>query len=146
MTHREYFKKYRISIEQFGVILVCLEFQGKNTAHGNKGFDVAEAIINGKPNCRIEVKSKVHEGVGKANVVHCGENKFLPGGMTHLAVVLVDPEKYEVTEAWLITTDLAKTLKRMETKSKYINVNDVRNHPYGINITNELNIKAMTAV
>ena len=94
MTHQEYFKKYEVSVEQYGVLLVRLAFLGKGTRHGNKGYDVAHARIDGQKQCRIEVKSKVTETeAGKANVIHCNENKFLGGtkGMTHLVVVLVNP-------------------------------------------------------
>jgi len=143
MTHRDYFKEHGVSIEQYGVLLVSLAFGGTNTPHGNKGFDVDKAIINGKPDCRIEVKSKVTHGVGKASVIHCNENKFTPSGMTHLAVVLVDPDSYAVADAWLITTEQAKTLRRPNIKTRYISVNDLRNFTQKTDITSILKAIAM---
>lgn len=127
MTHKDYFREYKISIEQYGVLLVALAFDGKNTQHGNKGFDIYDAKISDNP-CRIEVKSKITQSLtGKATVIHCNDNKFNKKGMTHLAVVLINPDSYEVAEAWLITKNKVRTL-RSKTESKYIPVKKVREH------------------
>ncbi len=77
ITHREYFMKHKISVEQYAVLLVRLAFGGENTLQVNKGFDIDNSTIEEKRNCRIEVKSKVSFGPsGKASLFHCNDNKL----------------------------------------------------------------------
>jgi hypothetical protein len=127
ITHEEYFRKYRLSVEQYGELLVALAFHGKKMPDHQKGYDVA-ASIDGKA-ARIEVKSKFAETrTGRATVVHCSDNKLKRGGMTHLAVILVEhcEGRSSVKEAWSLTKEQAAKLRRRNTKAKYINVNDLR--------------------
>lgn len=136
MTHREYFTKYHLSVQEYGEILVALVFEVKKEPSGTKGYDV-KASISGQE-ARIEVKSKLaRTRTGKATVVHCHNNKFAKGAMTHLAVVLVD-DYGKVVEAWLVTRDDAQRLRRQNTKSKYINVNQLRGFAGKQNITSKL--------
>ncbi len=126
-THEHYFQKYNLSVEQYGEILVTLAYDGKKMPDNCKGYDV-EAKIDGEP-ARIEVKSKLANGPnGPAAVVHCSDNKFGSDGMTHLVVLLVSREKNEpsVKEAWILSRDDAKKLRRERTESKYINVRHLR--------------------
>jgi hypothetical protein len=133
ITHEQYFDKHNLSVEQYGEILVKIAFGGTKMLNNNKGYDIRDAIIDGEPGKKIEVKSKVNTGPnGRASVVHCGEKKLGPDGMTHLAVVLMDRKEYRmenepsVKEAWLLTEEQARGLRRQNTKSKYINVGELR--------------------
>jgi hypothetical protein len=143
MNYRQFFSSNQISIEQFSVLLVRKLYGGNNTRAGNSGFDI-ENSRKGK----IEVKSKITEGVGKASVVHCSDSKFKQNGMTHLAVVIVDPSTYEVKESWLLDVELAMHLRKSNTKSKYIPITEIRskcakNTTKGIKeISKELNEQA----
>jgi hypothetical protein len=141
MTHQEYFLKNKISLEQFGVLLVGLAFQGKNTSHGTKGYDVIDARIGKDTGCRIEVKTKITKG---ASVIHCNDNKVKL--MTHLAVVLIDGDTYEVEEAWLITNSIADSLRRKQTKSGYISVRELKNYSEKLNIQNDLSSAAKSLI
>lgn len=130
ITHEHYFQTYNLSVEQYGEILVTLAYSGEKMPDNRKGYDV-EAKIDSKP-ARIEVKSKLANGpTGPASVIHCNDNKFGPDGMTHLVVILVSREKNEpsVKEAWILSQNAAKKLRRERTKSKYINVHDLRKEP-----------------
>jgi hypothetical protein len=135
MTHQNYFKEYHLSLAQYAEILVAKAFHGNKSAVGYHGFDVANARINGR-RCQIEVKSKWN--VAEATVIHCSESKQL---MTHLAVVFVG-EDYTLEEAWLITKKQAFTMRREKTKSKYINVKDLRKFEDKMDILAKLNLVA----
>jgi hypothetical protein len=117
--HRDYFRRFRLNVEQYGEILVAQAFCGLKMGDEQVGYDVkvphsafVEALrtagvnVGQLPTCapdddvRIEVKSKLsHTLSGKAEVigvkatkiegVQRGGRKHL--GMTHLAVVLVYP-------------------------------------------------------
>jgi hypothetical protein len=126
ITHEDYFLKYDLSVEQYGEILVRVAYGGQKIRDNQKGYDVNNATIDGKP-ARIEVKSKLAEAEGPANVVHCSDTKFKSDGMTHLVVILIERRIPSVTEAWLLTREQAQMLRRYDTKSKYISVNDLRN-------------------
>jgi len=143
MTHQDYFRKYRLSLAQYAEILVAQAFDGKKTADGYRGFDVENAKINGRRG-RIEVKSKwTKTPGGKATVIHCKENKR---AMTHLAVVLVEPDNHEVNEAWLITKTQAFGLRRRKTKSRYINVKELSEFRLKTDITRKLNTVAKSRI
>src|ERR1035438_2042983 len=104
ITHEAYFRRHKLSVEQYGEILVKVAYRGEKMPDHHKGYDVA-ATIAGKP-ARIEVKSKFAVTfTGDARVVHCGDTKFRPGGMTHLMVILVDDNEKSpsVKKAWLLT-------------------------------------------
>ena len=75
-------------------------------------------------------------------MVHCRANKFAEGAMTHLALVLVNPETGWVTEGWLLTRAAAEGLRKLNTVSKYINVNEVRRFADKQDITERLNASA----
>ncbi|HPD14513.1 MAG TPA: hypothetical protein PLE19_06165 [Planctomycetota bacterium] len=145
VTHRDYFLKYSLSVGEYGAILVALAFGGKKRPHGNKGFDI-DTQVSGQP-ARVEVKSKLARTPGgKATVVKCNANNFEEGAMTHLAVVLVDPETGWVTEGWLLTRTAAERLRRLSTDSKYINANEVRRSADKQDITERLNASAARRV
>ena len=65
--------------------------------------------------------------------------------MTHLAVVLVAPEIYDIEEAWLVTKDVTEIL-RTTTKSKYIKVNQLRRHQNKEDIKSKLNDVAIKLI
>jgi hypothetical protein len=155
-THREYFRRYRLNVEQYGEILVADAFRGIKLGDAQPGYDVLvrkalliEALdsigadatrLSLDEEVRIEVKSK--QSVG-ASVVHCNECKIygapnrvdkLP--MSHLAVVLVHPgerlkgndptEEGRIVEAWLMTRDIAVELRKKEGKTQYLRVRDIK--------------------
>jgi hypothetical protein len=102
LTHRDYFRRFRLSVEQYGEILVAAAFRGEKMGDSQRGFDVRisttdfievlkGAMINAgqavvekmvSPSfgdeIRLEVKSKVSKtnSGGVAYVVHCNESKF----------------------------------------------------------------------
>ena len=153
LTHRAYFCKYRLNVEQYGEILLAQLFKGDNLGDAQRGNDVAvarenfddvlrflgvkEKCIVGSdlaPTIRLEVKSKLSETAGgKATVIHCKDVKFDGNGnngrafdpMTHLAVVIVRPKDGLIANAWLMTRDVAASLRAMHTKSKYSPVSAV---------------------
>jgi len=111
-SHREYFRRYKLNVEQYGEILVAQALGGEKMGDAQPGYDVRvrrSAFIKvlqkartklGLPRrdeeIRIEVKSKLSTmKSGKATVVHCGDTKFDGArgeeGMTHLAIVIVHP-------------------------------------------------------
>ena len=118
-SHRKYFRRYKLNVEQYGEILVAQAFQGKKMGDAQRGYDIGvskkhfkEALQKAgadvkqirrflpKPDeeIRIEVKSKLMP-TSEATVVHCGRTKFegkrlkdgIKPGMTHLAIVIVLP-------------------------------------------------------
>jgi hypothetical protein len=117
--HRDYFRRFRLNVEQYGEILVAHAFRALKLGDEQIGFDVrvpraefvrtlraagidAEQLIDcGEASeVRIEVKSKLsNTRSGPAEVVHCGETKLdgvarkncTYSGMTYLAIVLVHP-------------------------------------------------------
>jgi hypothetical protein len=117
-SHYDYFRKYKLNVEQYGEILVAQAFKGKKKGDAQHGYDILidkaskvisklQDTVTGKkkiksffpyPNklVRIEVKSKLSiTNAGKASVVHCSKTKLADKrakeGMTHLAIVIVQP-------------------------------------------------------
>jgi hypothetical protein len=118
--HRDYFRLFRLNVEQYGEILFTQAFRGRkmgdeqvgydievtksnfNEVLGTVGVDLAHSRISALDDpVRIEVKSKISPTIkgGKAEVINVKETK-LDGvvrrsqkyqGMTHLAVILVYP-------------------------------------------------------
>lgn len=153
LTHRSYFKQYRLNAEQYGEILVADAFHGEKKGDAQPCYDIeatesnvraglktAGASPDAIESCalvqngvvRIEVKSKLaHTKCGKASVIHCrnklnGVRQHLAA--THFAVLLFDGEgNGAVEEAWFLTTAIAEQLQRKNTKSGYIPVTAVRN-------------------
>ena len=114
-SHRDYFRCFRLNVEQYGEILVAQAFRGTKMGDEQVGYDVKVAnseFVNvlstagisfgqnaacvSDDEIRIEVKSKISY---KAEVVGLRETKLFGLerggrkhlGMTHLAVVLVCP-------------------------------------------------------
>lgn len=110
-THRHYFQRYRLSVAQYGEILVAQAFCGKKMGDTQRSYDIvtSNAVFNAAlksvstdnpflpcsdstEDIRIQVRSKL-DGTAyyKASVVHCKEGDLVDGGMTHLVIVLVHP-------------------------------------------------------
>ena len=145
-TLRDFFQRYKLSIEQYGEILAAELLNGVKMGDAQPGYDIHTTLermeqggcpildkIVTDPNddVRVEVKSKAAEtSGGKANVVKVGEVKM--GGarghppMTHMLVVLVEPEDGDITEAWILDLVFVLGNRRSESKSQYLNVGDVR--------------------
>jgi hypothetical protein len=118
-THRQYFRRYRLSAAQYGEILVAEAFGGQKLGDSQPCYDVLTteeklaAVLEaaggsyGVPADRgaevlIQVRSKLSESrSGKASVVHCKtsdlEGSRRHSGMTHLVVVLLHPGWCRVT-------------------------------------------------
>jgi hypothetical protein len=131
MTHEGYFDKYCLSVEQYGEILVKVAFRGTKMPDNYKGFDI-EAMIKRKP-ARIEVKSKIaNSSNSKPSVIHCNDNKVGSNGMTHFVVILINRKangkrsESSVQQALLLSKERAESLRRTKTKSKYINVRELK--------------------
>jgi hypothetical protein len=112
-THRQYFRRYRLSAAQYGEILVAEAFHGRKLGDSQPCYDVvtnagkiADALRGAgvhfdvssdrQAEVRIQVRSKLSESrSGKASVVHCKatdlEGSKRHAGMTHLVVILVHP-------------------------------------------------------
>ena len=152
-THRAYFERFRLNVEQYGEILVAHAFRGEKKGDAQPCYDVEATeqdvrtglLATGESaaaidSCfatdtagvvRIEVKCKLAvTPTGKANVIHCrnklkGVRHHLPA--THFAVVLFNGGRNGTVEhAWFFTTEVAKKLQQKETKSGYIPVAAVR--------------------
>jgi hypothetical protein len=118
-SHRDYFRRYKLNVEQYGEILVAEAFHGDKMGDVQPGYDIRvcnaafekalrtvgidppKTAMDETDGIRIEVKSKLSRtGGGRASVVHCNDCK-LDGrlskkgiqrlGMTHLAIIIVDP-------------------------------------------------------
>src|SRR5437879_1454205 len=118
-SHRDYFQRFRLNVEQYGEILVAQAFRGLKMGDEQPGFDIKvtkedfndglrrAGIKDGQPilchpevEIRLEVKSRFSQTLsGRAEVIHCSDNK-MDGvqrkrtqhlGMTHLAIILVTP-------------------------------------------------------
>jgi hypothetical protein len=129
--HRDYFRHFRLNVEQYGEILIAQAFRGIKMGDEQVGYDVKVAksdfisVLRTPGLClpdedlRIEVKSKLSPTSkgGKAEVINLRETKITGCerrrqlGMTHLAVVLVRPgsrakrandEEGRIAEAWLL--------------------------------------------
>jgi hypothetical protein len=119
LSHRDYFRTYRLNVEQYGEILVAQAFGGEKLGDAQPGYDIdvgcadfapalrtieidtASMDIDQNDRIRIEVKSKLSRtSAGNASVVHCSDRKLsgarskigIPrAAMTHLAILLVNP-------------------------------------------------------
>lgn len=149
-THREYFRRFNLNVEQYGEILIAQVFDGTKIGDEQPCYDVetsdekmqerlfaagisresVEKCLSGLGGgiVRIEVKSKLaRTPTGVANVIHCSDNKIHGARghppATHFAVILFDGEKNGTAEhAWLFSNQIARRLRREETKSRYIAV------------------------
>ncbi|MCX7174446.1 MAG: hypothetical protein NT159_11105 [Proteobacteria bacterium] len=152
-THREYFRRFSLNVEQYGEILIAQVFDGTKKGDAQPCYDVeasehdichrllatgvsqetVERCLSGLKDgvVRIEVKSKLEQApAGKASVIHCSDNKI--DGVekrnhrpaTHFAVILfgVGERKGIAERAWLFSNEVARGLRQMETKSRYIPV------------------------
>ena len=145
-TLRDFFRRYRLSVEQYGEILVAELLNGVKMGDVQPAYDVyttpermeqgdcpiRDKIVPENGEVRVEVKSKatITSG-GKATVVNVGKVKM--GGvrrhppMTHMLVVLVEPEgerEGNIAEAWLL--DLEFVLGHRQGESQYLNVGVLR--------------------
>ena len=153
-THRAYFKRFCLNVEQYGEILVAHVFRGTKKGDAQPCYDVETSdqnvrdglLASGTPRAavesclsvltdntvRIEVKCKLaHTSAGNASVIHCSDKKIKGKGhhlaATHFAVVLFDGGGNGTAEqAWFFTAGLADQLRRKDTKSGYIPVSAVR--------------------
>jgi hypothetical protein len=153
-THRKYFTRFRLNVEQYGEILIAQAFDGAKKGDAQRCFDVettkdkmiaplveaglskrdSSACLSGLHGgtVRIEVKSKLsHTPTGVANVIHCSDNKLFGVGnyppATHLAVILIsDPENGKIVNAWIFSRKVAEGLRTQDTKSHYISVSSVK--------------------
>lgn len=163
-THRTYFRKYNLTVAEYGEILIAQMFGVAKMPDAQPGFDVqvpypyfvktlrelgdkSNGLLSSieKDDLRIEVKSKLcitHSG--EAEVIKVSEvqtqgktkaNGRILLGMTHLAVVIVFPRPLDVSDlkehgriqhAWLMACSTAESLRKTDTKSRYIPVKDVR--------------------
>jgi uncharacterized protein (DUF433 family) len=150
-THRDYFRRYQLSAAQYGEILVAQVFGGQKLGDSQRCYDVeasadslrqvlrAAGADEGStlwPHTddavRVEVKSKLSRTPsGLATVVHCNDSKF--DGMTHLAVVVIEPndgsesgEEGRIADAWLLTRDAAAKLRPKPGTEQYIGVSQLR--------------------
>jgi len=124
MTHRQYFRRYRLSAAQYGEILVAEAFRGQKLGDSQPCYDVltsAAALVDalhgaGVPysalsgpeaEVRIQVRSKLSESrSGRASVVHCKttdlEGSKRHAAMTHLVVILVHPgDRFDAADGGL---------------------------------------------
>lgn len=131
MTHEDYFDKYGLSIEQYGEILVKLAFHGTKMPDNYKGFDIKATIK--RKSARIEVKSKLaNSSNSKPSVIHCNDNKVGLNGMTHLVVILINRKanrkrsESSVEQGLQLSKEQAARLRRIKTKSKYINLRQLK--------------------
>ncbi len=156
-THRQYFRQFRLNVEQYGEILIAQAFGGRKEGDAQPCYDVEAPEVNirsrllnaGIPNdtvdaclktlagtpARIEVKSKLaRTPAGHAHVIHCRDSK-LEGvrghrPATHFAVLLFDGEAEGIAEhAWFFSSEVARKLRRANTTSPYIAVTSLRNAP-----------------
>jgi hypothetical protein len=154
-THRAYFKRFCLNVEQYGEILVAQVFRGSKKGDAQPCYDVETSdqnvrdglLASGAPRAavesclsgltdntvRIEVKCKLaHTWASKASVIHCSDKKIKGKGhhlaATHFAVVLFDGEGNGTAgQAWFFSAGLADQLRRKDTKSGYIPVSALRN-------------------
>jgi hypothetical protein len=149
-THRQYFKQFRLNVEQYAEILIAQAFGGIKEGDAQPCYDVEapgqtvkkRLLDAGIPrgaveSCfcsvkdgpvRIEVKAKLaRTRTGRAHVIHCRDHK-LDGvrdhpPATHFAVVLFDGEGEGIAEhAWFFPSEAARQLRRANTRSRYIAV------------------------
>jgi hypothetical protein len=153
-THRAYFRRFALNVEQYGEILVAHVFRGTKKGDSQPCYDVeasgqnvhAELLSSGTPSTavesclsvlendtvRIEVKSKVaYTSASRATVIHCSDKK-LNGvrhhlAATHFAVIIFDGEGNGIAKgAWLFSAAVADQLRQKETKSRYIPVSKLK--------------------
>lgn len=153
-THRAYFKRFALNVEQYGEILVAHVFRGIKKGDSQPCYDVeasdqnvrAGLLASGAPpvavesclsalkddTARIEVKCKLaYTSAGNASVIHCSDKKLNGArhhlAATHFAVILFDGEGTGTAkDAWFFAAAVADQLRRKETKSGYIPVSAVR--------------------
>jgi uncharacterized protein (DUF433 family) len=169
-THRDYFRKYQLSAAQYGEILVAQVFRGQKLGDSQRCYDVeagadslrqvlrAVGADEGSPlwpqtdECiRVEVKSKLSRTPGGvASVVHCNDFKF--DGMTHLAVVLIEPNggsdlgaEGRIADAWLLTRDTAAKLRPKPGVEQYIRVSQLRGATAGDGVLSITSLVAAAA-
>jgi len=149
-THRSYFKRFNLNVEQYGEILVAQAFGGVKKGDAQPCYDVetsdqevrARLLASGASlekvdsslsaiqdkMVRIEVKSKLaRTPSGVATVIHCSKNKTegtrKHPPATHFAVILFDGDG-QAEHAWFFATDVAKLLQ--QGKSRYIPVSSLK--------------------
>jgi|SRR5437867_307274 len=156
VSHRDYFRRYQLSVAQYGEILVADLFGGEKKGDAEPCFDVvAEAtrfqeVLRARevsprsslwPHhsevVRIQVRSKLSKTPsGVASVIHCKESDIKE--MTHLAVIIVHParragsdsaEAGAIVNAWLLSHDAARELRRKDRKVQYIRVTQLTRDP-----------------
>ena len=148
LTHRQYFQTYKLSVAQYGEILVAQAVAGEKRGDTQPCYDVlADAAQLGdllsragvdrtspvwpapETEVRIQVRSKLRNTPsGTATVVHCKETDLQ--GMTHLAVILVSPADGTIAHAWLMTSEAAARLrKKDEGRIQYIRVSQLKSEP-----------------
>lgn len=153
-THRDYYRLFSLNEEQYGEILITHIFGGTKMGDAQRGYDVetqrakvrrlllrSGASREDVKNClsraktgklRIEVKSKLAwTPTGPANVIHCSDTKIKrtrrSKPATHFAVVLFDGKGEGTAEhAWFFSTNVARTLRTKDTKSRYIPVSSLK--------------------
>ena len=120
-SHRDYFRKFKVGVGEYGEILVEVAFGGQKKGDWQPGFDIAvkyedfektlrkkteateeqiKAFLSstGGKQTRIEVKSKLFK-MDEVGVVDCGQVQFDGKRknrppvpyMTHMAIVFVPP-------------------------------------------------------
>jgi hypothetical protein len=155
MTHRRYFQLSRLSVAQYGEILVAQALAGTKLGDAQPCYDVlvpwerfVDAIRTVHPeaaswpapstDARLQVRSKLNKtGSGVARVVQCKETDFKE--MTHLIVVLVDAgarteggvmdDEGRIEHAWVISAESARRLRQKPGKVQYIAVRDLLKTP-----------------
>ncbi len=157
-THRGYFRRFSLSVEQYGEILIAQVFDGTKRGDAQPCYDIetslekvrrsllkvgsskqnVEECLSGVRNgsVRIEVKSKLARTPGGvASVVHCSDNKINGKGThqpaTHFAVILF-AETGQAEHAWLFSNAIARTLRKKGTKSQYIPVSSLKSTPKAV--------------
>ena len=144
-TLRDFFLRYKISVEQYGEILAAELLNGCKLGDSQPAYDIhttqermtesdcpiRDIIVSDNGDVRVEVKSKFTEtSGGKATVVNVGKVKMagvrhhLP--MTHMIVVLVESigERGNIAEAWLLDLDFVRSHR--QGKTEYLNVGVLR--------------------
>lgn len=153
MTHRLYFRSYKLSAAQYGEILIATAVDGEKMGDTQRCYDVrADAkgfkhllgrtevdatspLWRLEGEVRIQVWSKLtHTPGGTASVIHCKKSDFEL--MTHLAVVLIHPGGKDnaplqgtIVDAWLMTSDAAAELRKKKGATDYIRVSQLRTPP-----------------
>ena len=154
-TLRNFFRRYDLSVQQYGEILVAMLLNGCKLGESHPSYDICttqelmkeggcmirDMLVSKDGEVRVEVKSKLAETQsGRASIVNVSEAKM--GGkrrrgetispMTHMIVILVNPDgetKGNVDNAWLLNSDSVPQLLRGGARGgtrKHINISDLR--------------------